>query len=130
MKLDGEATAPAQRSNSGVKVLKVARLVVLGHGQCGGVRAMAVGPPPAARLRRHLGRYRQAGCLAEAGAAAGGKLDKLEVEVVRLSMENLRTFPWIAAAVDSGRLALQGYLFDVHTGVLTAIGPDSATPID
>ena len=26
----------------GVKVLKVVRLVVLGHGQCGGVRAMAV----------------------------------------------------------------------------------------
>src|SRR5271166_3406533 len=33
----------------GVKVLKVARLVVLGHGQCGGVRAMAYGPPPQAR---------------------------------------------------------------------------------
>ena len=33
----------------GVKVLKVPRLVVLGHGQCGGVKAMAVGPPPQAR---------------------------------------------------------------------------------
>ena len=33
----------------GVKVLKVARLVVLGHGQCGGVKAMAYGAPPQAR---------------------------------------------------------------------------------
>ena len=33
----------------GVKVLKVARVVVLGHGQCGGVRAMEYGPPPQAR---------------------------------------------------------------------------------
>ena len=33
----------------GVKVLKVARLVVLGHGQCGGIKAMAYGPPPQAR---------------------------------------------------------------------------------
>ena len=32
-----------------VKVLKVASLVVLGHGQCGGVRAMVYGPPPQAR---------------------------------------------------------------------------------
>ena len=33
----------------GVKVLKVARLVVLGHGQCGGIKAMAYGAPPQAR---------------------------------------------------------------------------------
>ena len=33
----------------GVRVLKIPRLVVLGHGQCGGVRAMAYGPPPQAR---------------------------------------------------------------------------------
>ena len=33
----------------GVKVLEVARLVVLGHGQCGGIKAMAYGPPPQAR---------------------------------------------------------------------------------
>ena len=33
----------------GVKVLKVARLVVLGHGQCGGVKAMAYGAPPQAQ---------------------------------------------------------------------------------
>ena len=32
-----------------VKVLKVVSLVVLGHGQCGGVRAMVYGPPPQAR---------------------------------------------------------------------------------
>ena len=33
----------------GVRVLKVSRLVVLGHAQCGGVRAMALGAPPEAR---------------------------------------------------------------------------------
>ena len=33
----------------GVRVLKVSRLVVLGHAQCGGVRAMALGAPDAKR---------------------------------------------------------------------------------
>ena len=32
-----------------MKVLKVARLVVLGHGQCGGIKAMAYGAPPQAQ---------------------------------------------------------------------------------
>ena len=33
----------------GVRVLKVERVVVLGHAQCGGVKAMAYGAPPQAR---------------------------------------------------------------------------------
>ena len=44
----------------GVKVLKVARLVVLGHGQCGGVKAMAYGAPP--RAAGSIGSATRAGC--------------------------------------------------------------------
>ena len=41
----------------GVRVLKIPRLVVLGHGQCGGVKAMAYGAAPAGPgLPRLLGR--------------------------------------------------------------------------
>ena len=64
--------------------------------------------------------------LVAAGEAPEGRLGRIEAEVVRLSLANLLTFPWIAA----GRLALKGYLFDVHTGVLAAVGPDGLTPID
>lgn len=128
--LDGGRHGTSAALEFGVKVLKVARLVVLGHGQCGGVRAMAVGAPPQAR--DFIATWVEIGkpALEKVGAPSGGKLDKLEAEVVRLSLDNLRTFPWIVDAVDSGRLVLQGYVFDVHTGVLTSIGPDSATPVD
>ena len=114
----------------GVKVLKVARLVVLGHGQCGGVRAMAYGPPPQAR--DFIASWVEIGkpALAAAGEAPEGRLGRIEAEVVRLSLANLLTFPWIAGAVSSSRLALQGYLFDVHTGVLAAVGPDGLTPVE
>jgi carbonic anhydrase len=114
----------------GVKVLKVARLVVLGHGQCGGVRAMAYGPPPQAR--DFIAAWVEIGrpALAAAGDAEEGRLGRIEAEVVRLSLANLKTFPWIAEAVATGRLALQGYLFDVHTGVLASVGPDGLKPIE
>ena len=42
--------------------------------------------------------------------------------MVRLSLANLMTFPWIAEAAAAGRLVLQGYWFDVHTGVSPASG--------
>ena len=114
----------------GVRVLKVVRLVVLGHGQCGAVKAMAYGAPPQAR--DFIASWVEIGkpALAAAGEAPEGRLARIEVEVVRLSLVNLLTFPWIAEASAVGRLALQGYLFDVHTGVLMSVGPDEVTPVD
>ncbi len=113
----------------GVRVLKVARLVVLGHGQCGGVRAMAYGPPPQAQ--DFVASWVDIGqpAVEAAGDAQDGRLSRIEVEVVRLSLRNLMTFPWIAEAVAGRRLALQGYLFDVHTGVLTSVGEDSLAAV-
>ena len=114
----------------GVKVLKVSRLVVLGHGQCGGVRAMAYGPPPQAR--DFIASWVEIGrkAVEAAGEAEEGRLARIEAEVVRLSLANLMTFPWIADAVTAGRLALQGYLFDVHTGVLTSVGKETLAPVE
>ena len=114
----------------GVKVLKVARLVVLGHGQCGGIKAMAYGPPPQAH--DFIASWVAIGkpAVAAAGEARKGRLERIEAEVVRLSLANLMTFPWIAEAVAAGRLALQGYWFDVHTGVLASVGPDGLEPVE
>jgi carbonic anhydrase len=114
----------------GVKVLKVARLVVLGHGQCGGARAMAYGAPPQAR--DFIASWVELGkpAVVAAGEEPEGRLARIEAEVVRLSLANLMTFPWISDAVSTGRLKLKGYLFDVHTGVLAEVGPHALTPID
>ena len=114
----------------GVKVLKVARLVVLGHGQCGGITAMAYGPPPQAR--DFVASWVAIGkpAVAAAGEAQEGRLERIEAEVVRLSLANLKTFPWIAEAAAAGRLTLQGYWFDVHTGVLASVGPTGLEPIE
>ena len=104
----------------GVRVLKVQRIVVLGHAQCGGVKAMIEGAPKEARdfvepwmaiaepvLREVPVRFE-----------TGDIMGHYETEVVRLSLGNLMTFPWIAEAVAAGKLELSGFWFDIRTGVL------------
>ena len=114
----------------GVKVLKVARLVVLGHGQCGGVRALAYGAPPEAR--DFIASWVEIGkpALKAAGEEPEPRLDRIEAEVVRLSLANLMTFPWIAEAAAAGKLELQGFLFDIHTGALLSVASDGVTPVE
>jgi carbonic anhydrase len=112
-----------------VRVLKVKRLVVLGHAQCGGVRAMALGPPPEARDF-------VAGWVEIARPALGGAsgdtapLAAIEAAVVRLSLANLRTFPWVAEAAAAGRLTLAGFRFDIETGVLSRVDADGVRPVE
>ncbi|MGD1016895.1 MAG: carbonic anhydrase [Roseiarcus sp.] len=113
----------------GVRVLKVARLVALGHAQCGGVRAMALGAPPEAR--DFVASWVE---IAKPALSAGGggaeRLDAIEAEVVRLSLANLMTFPFVAEAVAAGHLALHGFRFDIHTGMLWRVEADGVRPVE
>lgn len=115
----------------GVRVLKVGSIVVLGHALCAGVRAMVEGAPPEA------GDFVQSWMkIAEPVLTsipphldADGVLGHCENEVVRLSLANLATFPWIAEAVADGRLALHGFRFDVRTGVLGRLERGGFVPV-
>ena len=84
------------------------------------------GPPPQAR--DFIASWVDIGkpAVEAAGDKPEGRLERIEAEVVRLSLANLMTFPWIAEAVAANRLVLQGYWFDVHTGVLANVGPERA----
>ncbi len=102
-----------------VRVLKVARVVVLGHRQCGGVQAMVEGAPAEARdfvepwmsmARSVLDHVHD--------RHAPDVLSSCEIEVVRLSLANLMTFPWVAERVEAGTLVLAGFRFEIFTGIL------------
>ncbi|BBK36456.1 carbonic anhydrase [Allostella sp. ATCC 35155] len=116
----------------GVRVLKVRQIVVLGHAQCGGVRAMVEGSPEEARdfvepwiqiawgVRELVP---QTGSVEERIAA-------YEAGVIGLSLDNLRTFPWIGQPAAEGRIGLHGFSFDIHTGVLSRLtGPGRLDPV-
>jgi carbonic anhydrase len=114
----------------GVRVLKVKRLVVLGHAQCGGVRAMALGTPPEARDFVAAWVEIAKPALSAEGRDEAERLALTEAAVVRLALANLLTFPWVAEAVEAGRLGLHGYRFDIHDGVLSRVDPHGVTPIE
>jgi carbonic anhydrase len=112
----------------GVKVLRVSRIVVMGHAQCGGVRALVYGAPPQAR--DFVASWVEIGKPALPDGAPPPSLAEVEAGVVRVSMRNLMTFPWIAEAVEARRLAVEGFMFDIHTGILSRVTDQGVEPVE
>ena len=129
---DGQLHGVSAALEFGVRVLEVGRIVVMGHAYCGGVHAMLNGAPdtcgdfvapwvaqatPVVRL------------ICESFPAEPAER-LAEETVVRLSLENLRTFPWIAEREKAGDLTLVGLHFGIADGVLTALnGPGRFEPL-
>lgn len=115
----------------GVRVLGVARIVVLGHAQCGGVKAMVEGASLDATdfLKTWMRIAEPALHAVAADLPEAEKLNRCEEEVVRLSLANLLTFPWIREAVAAGRLELHGFRFGVRTGVLARLQDGHFLPV-
>ena len=49
---------------------------------------------------------------------------------MRVSLENLRGFPWIAELHGAGRLTLEGFYFDIAQAALYAVLPDRLDRLD
>jgi len=114
-----------------VRVLEVAHIVILGHGQCGGVRAMLEGSP--ASSFDFVGAWMKIAEPALRAVPQSGdpaeRQRRCETEVVRLSLANLLTFPWIVKGQREGRLALHGFQFDIHSGILAELKGDRFVPL-
>ena len=110
-----------------VRVLEVKQIVVLGHAQCGGVHAMLQGAPPGAQ--DFVANWIKIAEPARAEALAADLPEPerqrfCELCCVRLSLRNLRTFPWVAERVAAGNLTLHGAYFGVATGRLERLSED------
>jgi carbonic anhydrase len=118
----------------GVRVLQVPDIVVLGHGQCGGVQALLEGAPETARdfVAPWMAMAAPARERALRGAASASERQRrCEHELIKVSLANLMTFPWIAERVAGGKLALHGAWFAIHSGALAVLGADGAfAPVD
>jgi carbonic anhydrase len=109
----------------GVRVLKVKHVVVLGHAHCGGVQALlsTTDRPAGEFVGPWMGIARPALERTLASAAPERRQHVCEHEVVRESVANLRTFPWIVDLERGGSLQLHGWYFDIGPGRLMALTP-------
>jgi carbonic anhydrase len=105
----------------GVNELAVPDLVVMGHGQCGGIAA-ALQERPAGRF---IGPWVEllAGIREELAAAepilnVAARQKRFEQMAVCYSLQNLTTFPFVETAVAAGRLRLHGAWFAIAEGEL------------
>lgn len=109
--------------------LEVARIIVLGHARCGGIRAlmsstrvtdetdfvarwMRIAEPVRRRVLDELHyKHQDQQCRAA------------ELASILHSLDNLLTYPWIKRRVEAGKLALHGWYFDLGSGTLLAYSP-------
>ncbi len=108
-----------------VRTLRVRHVVIMGHAMCGGVAALLDGTPP--ELSDFVGPWVAIAERARQRAMqvpAEHRHDFCEHESVRLSLENLLTFPWIEAAVAASELTLCGCYFDIRSGILERLEED------
>jgi len=113
-----------------VKSLQVDHIVVLGHRLCIGVKAAATGSACGTQFIERWLDPLQPAC-AEARDALGETAseetlcDDLELRSVRHSLARLIGFPFVADAVERGRLCLHGARFGIADGVLEWMDEDS-----
>ena len=110
----------------GIRVLEVQDLIVLGHGKCGGVQALLNGAPDNAKdfVANWMSIAQPAREKALAAPDGTDRQTLCEHEVIKVSLANLMTFPWISERVEDGRLRLHGGWFDISTGVLEMLQPN------
>jgi len=131
---DGAQHGTSAALEYAVRALGVAHVIVMGHSNCGGVQGcldMCSGRAPELEAAdSFMGRWMD---ILRPGydrvadiADEDDQRRALEKEAVLVSLDNLLTFPFVASAVEEGRLTLHGLWNDIADGSLEVYMPDGA----
>jgi carbonic anhydrase len=120
---DGQAHGVSAAIEFGVAALKIKHIVVLGHAQCGGVKAFAEDAEPLSP-GDFIGKWMR--LMAPAADKVGPRgtlsqreyLARLEQANVVNSLDNLMTFPRLRKLIERGSVAIHGAYFGVAKGEL------------
>ena len=127
---DGKTHGTSAAIEFAVKHLLVPHIIVLGHSQCGGIRALMEGEHKgkshkfidpwmavmAAARERVINQY--------ANESLDDQCSLCERFSINISINNLLTFPFVLEAVEAGRLNLHGWHFDIENGILSELQSD------
>lgn len=111
-----------------VNVLHVKHIVVLGHAQCGGIRAFidkAAPLSPGDFIGKWMAMFIKPGEVVEQRdrETMADFIVRIEKAAVFRSLENLMTFPFVRSAVERGDMRLHGAYFGVARGLLFVLDP-------
>lgn len=115
-----------------VTQLEVREIIVMGHGQCGGIAASLSrrfadkAPGEGGFINAWISMLDSARDAVVADCDHGPQAARaLELESVRLSLRNLRTFPFIPPREAAGTLKLIGAYFAIADGVLHVLDKET-----
>lgn len=131
-------TTPGQHGVSAalefaVQFLKVEQVVVMGHGMCGGCQAALTQSLHGKNLGEggfvanwvHMLDEARAP-IAEAHGIEGREAERaMELAAVKVSLQNLQTFPYVNEKLRSGELSLRGAYFAISDGILYLLDHES-----
>ena len=108
--------------------LKVSHIVVCGHPECGGIKALE--SPPHSEDEPHIAAWldfarpaRQQ--VLDSGVSESEQyLETIKTNVL-MQCDNLRTYPCVAAGEGAGNLTVHAWLYDLHTGRILAFDQTS-----
>jgi carbonic anhydrase len=124
--LDSKYHGTSSALEFGVRNLSVEHIIVLGHSRCAGIGALLKADDGEDNDSFIKPWVKIANKARKKVLSQGGNLSPeeqahlCEEEAIKISLQNLLTFPWIKEAVDNGKLKLHGWRFDVATGLLYA----------
>lgn len=103
-----------------VRDLKVEHIIVLGHSHCGGIQCLCEGHEDN-KEREFIDGWMSIVEQARDDQLEGtAQLRHVEKEAVKISLDNLLSFPWVEQRVAGGTLQLHGWWFDLVAGELLA----------
>ena len=110
-----------------VTCLQVKQVVVLGHANCGGIRALmendtSIKSDGFIDSWMHLAASAKKEVLAHDDLnTPEQRINACEKTAVSYSLQNLMTYPWIRSRVEAGSLDLEGCYYDLRSGELAAL---------
>ncbi|KQS71999.1 carbonate dehydratase [Rhizobium sp. Leaf371] len=128
---DGQYHSTSAALEFAVQSLRVKDIVVMGHGRCGGIKAVldADAEPlsPGDFIGKWMNMLKPAAeqIAGNAIMTAAERQRAMEHVSIRNSIVNLRTFPCVQILEQRGKLQLHGAWFDISTGELWVMDPKS-----
>lgn len=119
---NGGADSTSAALEFAVNHLKVEHIVVMGHSGCGGIAAMMNGD-----IDENTSGFKFIKPWVNViSTAAKDEHDPAACEKkgIKVSLENLRSFPWIDERVRESSLSLHGWYFDIKSGSLSEYSSD------